>query len=230
MELRGGQGVGRTRNSSLDFLQPIVSARLGVTDRIEIAVPLWITVVLVRYRSGLPLLGVSGGVRYVDWNRFEGYRAGPAADLSVHASSESLAATLVLSARSGLLCSAGCRFAGEFDNAAFGASAVLAARVFDWLVLSLAAGLTWRTYPALALERGETIDLPPVLYLQGAEDLAHPRPHLDRFVAAYRRAGGAVDLELFEGEGQGFIMRKAGSPASNRALEMIIEFVHKQIR
>jgi acetyl esterase/lipase len=84
--------------------------------------------------------------------------------------------------------------------------------------------------PALALERGEHVQLPPVLYLQGTEDLAHPRPHLDRFVAAYRKAGGVVDLELFDGEGQGFIMRKAGSPASNRALEMIVEFVHKQIR
>jgi acetyl esterase len=84
--------------------------------------------------------------------------------------------------------------------------------------------------PALALERGETVQLPPVLYLQGTEDLAHPRPHLDRFVAAYRKAGGMVDLELFDGEGQGFIMRKAGSPASNRAIETIVEFVHKQIR
>jgi acetyl esterase/lipase len=84
--------------------------------------------------------------------------------------------------------------------------------------------------PARALERGERMQLPPVLYLQGTEDVAHPRPHLDRFVAAYRKAGGVVDLELFDGEGQGFIMRKAGSPASNRALEMINEFVHKQIR
>jgi acetyl esterase/lipase len=84
--------------------------------------------------------------------------------------------------------------------------------------------------PARALEEGERVQLPPVLYLQGTEDVAHPRPHLDRFVAAYRKAGGLVDLELFEGEGQGFIMRKAGSPASNRALELIVEFVHKQLR
>jgi len=84
--------------------------------------------------------------------------------------------------------------------------------------------------PARALEQGERVQLSPVLYLQGTEDLAHPRPHLDRFVAAYRKAGGVVDLELFDGEGQGFIMRKAGSPSSNRAIEMIIEFVHKQIR
>jgi acetyl esterase len=84
--------------------------------------------------------------------------------------------------------------------------------------------------PALALERGDTVQLPPVLYVQGTEDIAHPRPHLDRFVAAYRKAGGVVDLELFDGEGQGFIIRKAGSAASNRAIELIIEFVHKQIR
>jgi acetyl esterase/lipase len=84
--------------------------------------------------------------------------------------------------------------------------------------------------PAAALERGEKLELPPVLYLQGTEDVAHPRPHLDRFVAAYRKAGGVVDLELFDGEGQGFIMRKAGSPASSRAIEMICEFTHKQIR
>jgi len=84
--------------------------------------------------------------------------------------------------------------------------------------------------PATALEKGEKVQLPPVLYLQGTEDLAHPRPHLDRFVAAYRKAGGNVDLELFDGEGQGFIMRKAGSPASNRALDMIVEYTHKQIR
>ena len=84
--------------------------------------------------------------------------------------------------------------------------------------------------PATALEKGERVQLPPVLYLQGTEDLAHPRPHLDRFVAAYRKAGGTVHLELFDGEGQGFIMRKAGSPASNRALDLINEFVHKHIR
>jgi acetyl esterase/lipase len=84
--------------------------------------------------------------------------------------------------------------------------------------------------PALALEKGEKVELPPVLYVQGSEDLAHPRPHLERFVTAYRQAGGVVDLELFDGEGQGFIMRKAGSAASNRAIELIIEFVHKQIR
>jgi acetyl esterase/lipase len=84
--------------------------------------------------------------------------------------------------------------------------------------------------PVLALERGEQIDLPPALYLQGTRDLAHPRPDLDRFVAQYRQRGGRVELELYEGEGQAFITRNASSPNAAKATEKIIEFVHRQIR
>jgi len=84
--------------------------------------------------------------------------------------------------------------------------------------------------PVLALERGERVETPPVLYLQGTRDVAHPRPDLDRFVAGYRKAGGQVDLELYEGEGQAFITRNPTSPNAARAAEKIIEFVHGQIR
>ena len=84
--------------------------------------------------------------------------------------------------------------------------------------------------PVLALERGEQMEMPPVLYLQGSKDVAHPRPDLDRFVAGYRKAGGQVELEIYEGEGQAFITRNPGSPAAAQATEKIIEFVHKQIR
>ena len=83
--------------------------------------------------------------------------------------------------------------------------------------------------PVRALERGERVDLPPVLYLQGTKDLAHPRPDLDRFVAQYRKAGGRVALELYEGEGQAFITRNSASPNATKAIDKIIEFVHKEI-
>jgi acetyl esterase len=83
--------------------------------------------------------------------------------------------------------------------------------------------------PVRALERGERVELPPVLYLQGTKDLAHPRPDLDRFVAEYRKAGGRVALELYEGEGQAFITRNSSSPNASNAIERIIEFVHKEI-
>jgi len=84
--------------------------------------------------------------------------------------------------------------------------------------------------PVLALERGERVELPPVLYIQGTNDKAHPRVDLDRFVAQYRKAGGQVQLELFEGEAEGFVIRNPASLASARAVEKIIEFVHEQVR
>jgi acetyl esterase/lipase len=94
----------------------------------------------------------------------------------------------------------------------------------------------WRTEvamaegnPTLALERGEPVETPPVLYVQGTRDMAHPRPDLDRFVAQYRKVGGQVDLELLDGEAEGYINRKPASPAVERTLSRIVEFVHKQL-
>jgi len=92
----------------------------------------------------------------------------------------------------------------------------------------------WRTEeamaegnPTLALERGETVETPPVVYIQGTRDMAHPRPDLDRFVTQYRKIGGQVDLELLEGEAEGFISKKPA--AAERTIARIIEFVHKQL-
>jgi acetyl esterase len=94
----------------------------------------------------------------------------------------------------------------------------------------------WRTEdamaegnPTLALERGESVETPPVIYIQGTRDMAHPRADLDRFVAQYQKIGGQVDLELIEGEAEGFISKKPASPAVERTISRIIEFVHKQL-
>jgi acetyl esterase/lipase len=84
--------------------------------------------------------------------------------------------------------------------------------------------------PTRALERGEAAELPPALYIQGTLDQAHPRPHLDRFVAGYRKAGGHLELEMFEGEAEGFIVRRPDAPESFRAIEKIIDFIHAQNR
>lgn len=82
--------------------------------------------------------------------------------------------------------------------------------------------------PTRALERGEKTELPPVLYIQGTADIAHPKPDRERFIDSYRKAGGHLELELFEGEAEGFVGRNASSPNAARAVEKIIEFVHKQ--
>jgi hypothetical protein len=45
----------------------------------------------------------------------------------------------------------------------------------------------------------------------------------------YRRIGGQVELELFDGEAEGLIAGLPTSPATGQAMEKIIEFVHKRI-
>ena len=82
--------------------------------------------------------------------------------------------------------------------------------------------------PVGLLERGEAVEMPPVLYVQGGKDVVHPRADLERFIANYRRRGGSVDLALYEGEGEGFI-RNPASQAAPQAIERIISFVHKQL-
>jgi acetyl esterase/lipase len=83
--------------------------------------------------------------------------------------------------------------------------------------------------PARILARGERTALPPVLYLSRAHETSHPRPDLDEFVRQYRRAGGQIDLVMFEGEGEGFLTRNLSSPAAQQALDQFIAFVHQHL-
>jgi acetyl esterase len=81
--------------------------------------------------------------------------------------------------------------------------------------------------PARALAAGERTELPPVLYLSRTHETSHPGPDRDEFVRQYRQAGGQVDLEVFEGEGEGFLTKSLASPGSQRAFEQMIEFIHQ---
>jgi acetyl esterase/lipase len=94
--------------------------------------------------------------------------------------------------------------------------------------------------PVAILERGEAVELPPVLYIQDSRDIVHPRPQLERFVELYRRAGGHVELEFAEGAADAFVPRNPPAavaraferrdPASPRAqltVEKMIAFVRQ---
>jgi acetyl esterase len=83
--------------------------------------------------------------------------------------------------------------------------------------------------PTLALERSEPVQMPPVLYLQGTADLAHPKPNREQFIASYRKAGGRVEPHLFEGVGEAFITNDPTSRQAREAMEKIVEFVHREV-
>lgn len=84
--------------------------------------------------------------------------------------------------------------------------------------------------PANTLEAGEKVDLPPTLVVQGTADKMHPRDHLDRFTAAYKKRGGAITVEWYEGEVSGFITRASNNPKNMAAgTERVIAFVHEKL-
>src|ERR1700730_14360549 len=97
--------------------------------------------------------------------------------------------------------------------------------------------------PVQALERGQRVALPPVLYIQDSRDIVHPCVQLERFVELYRNAGGHVDLELSEGAADAFAARNPppalgrvyeerdpSSPTSLRVIEKMVSFVRAHTR
>jgi acetyl esterase len=84
--------------------------------------------------------------------------------------------------------------------------------------------------PVNALEKGEKVELPPALLVQGTADHVHPHDQRDAFVAAYRKRGGSIDVALYDGEESGFIMRDAKNPANaTAALDRVIGFLHEKL-
>lgn len=84
--------------------------------------------------------------------------------------------------------------------------------------------------PINALEKGEKVELPPALLVQGTADHVHPHDQRDAFVAAYRKRGGSIETAYYEGEESGFIMRDAKNPENARqALEKVTAFLHRHL-
>jgi acetyl esterase/lipase len=85
--------------------------------------------------------------------------------------------------------------------------------------------------PQAILERGEAvIPLPPAILVQGTGDDNVTPDMADRFAAAYRSRGGALDLHKFDGQPHTFIPRDPASDASRRATGLIRDFVLARAR
>lgn len=82
--------------------------------------------------------------------------------------------------------------------------------------------------PLLALERGDSVEVPSILYVQHRDDGLHPAEIMDRFVAAYRKRGGVVQLENFGGERYDSVRAAPSSEIAQRVFDRIAEFVHER--
>ena len=82
--------------------------------------------------------------------------------------------------------------------------------------------------PQEILDRGEKVTLPPLLIMQGELD-DNVRPAVqEKFAAAYRKAGGECQFEIFPGC-QHLWVREPG-PQTDRAHEMVKQFIARQLK
>ena len=81
--------------------------------------------------------------------------------------------------------------------------------------------------PQLLLDRGEEVQLPPVLLIQGTADENIPQTIPERFATSYRAAGGELSLELFSGMPHSFV--GGLYPESQRALDLMKTWVARQV-
>ena len=81
--------------------------------------------------------------------------------------------------------------------------------------------------PARILAGGERTELPPTLCLARTYEAAHPRPDLDEFIMQYRKAGGQIDVTIFEGEGG--VLGDLSTDVAQHALEQMTAFIQKSL-
>ena len=82
--------------------------------------------------------------------------------------------------------------------------------------------------PARILASGERTELPPTLCLARDYEASHPRPDLDEFISQYRKAGGQIDVTIFEEEGAG-LLADLSTDVAQQTLEEMTAFIEKNL-
>jgi acetyl esterase len=82
--------------------------------------------------------------------------------------------------------------------------------------------------PPAILDRGEKVAVPPALVFGGDADEWVPVETMHRLVNGWKKAGGAVELELYAGANHGFMTGKPDAPYARPAIERIKAFIRKQ--
>ncbi|MCY4580979.1 MAG: alpha/beta hydrolase [Chloroflexi bacterium] len=82
--------------------------------------------------------------------------------------------------------------------------------------------------PARILARGERTELPPTLCLARNYEAAHPRPDLDEFIMQYRKAGGQMDVTIFDGD-DGGVVKDLSTDVAQQALDQMTAFIRQHL-
>ncbi len=84
--------------------------------------------------------------------------------------------------------------------------------------------------PPAILASGERVHLPPALLFQGDADEWVPTEVARGLVAAWRKAGGEIELLLYPGAKHGFMTGKPDAPYAGKAIAAMIDFIRRHTR
>jgi acetyl esterase len=93
----------------------------------------------------------------------------------------------------------------------------------------------WGTEDAMAegspqriVDHEKQIDMPPILFMLKANDKNHPLEMQERFIAAYRKRGGQIEVDSFENLPEHRMVPSPAQPETMRAMDTICEFIKRQ--
>jgi acetyl esterase/lipase len=93
----------------------------------------------------------------------------------------------------------------------------------------------WKTEEAMAEGSPQTIidqetqlELPPLLFMLKANDKNHPLEMQERFIASYRKRGGQIEVQSFEGLPEHRMVPSPAEPETMRAMDSITGFIKRQ--
>ncbi len=82
--------------------------------------------------------------------------------------------------------------------------------------------------PQMIIEKDERVDLPPILYLLKANDKNHPLEMQERFITSYRKRGGAIEVDTFDGLPEHRMVPSPSEPETMRFIDAVSAFIRRQ--
>jgi acetyl esterase len=82
--------------------------------------------------------------------------------------------------------------------------------------------------PQTIVDSDERIELPPILMMLKNNDRNHPLPMQERFIASYRKRGGAIEVHTFDGLPEHRMVPSPDKPETMRAIDTISDFIARQ--
>jgi len=95
----------------------------------------------------------------------------------------------------------------------------------------------WRTEAAMIegspqtiIEKEAQVELPPLLFLLKKDDKNHPLEMQERFIASYKKRGGAIEVHSFDGLPEHRMVPSPSEPETMRFIDIVSAFIRRQAR